>query len=630
MKTEYITVSMVPSGVPPVVHLSQYDVGRPVGFIADTDLDDYTVTVEATRTDGTAITVAVTTDDNVGAFATTATMTNEVDTYGAQIVLTASGIRAASIPIKIVVVQAAMDENAETIEEDASLYEQFTSAMQSAIAEVRAASSTLHSAVNTERTARIEQDGLLQSQIDELVAPSGSAPSEAEVQNARIGVNGLTYDSLGNAIRGQVSDLETAFETVGYEMLSTRVRAYEVNVAGLVFATSTGYDNHFVNVVGGDVVTINAGAYPVYIAFFQVDPLVNVGNTISYSATYSSKINLPSWSSNTYTVPDDTVCLYIQHLNASVDVTPAGVLINGFNIKQSVAESIEGNYWSGKKIVWFGTSIPAGVVNAGDSGGNGAYPTRVGERLGATIFNESLGSSEVRGGTHGSYVSTDDPNGYGGVSAPGLFLSMSLSSSEKEAIYNAWDSKWGNIITWYADDLNFDNIQTYYNSSWDVLLAKYLSGGSVGQCDLYVFDHGFNDQAQGEGYTELADMPSDMTDRTYWIGAMGFLFTKILQDNPKARILIIGHYSSNQNSGTSADTSALCEAQTALAEYWNFPIIKTWEKMGFSFTEFTYDGSTTSAAAQWMPDGIHPSSDSTGAALEHYAEVLYSFMKDVR
>jgi lysophospholipase L1-like esterase len=41
----------------------------------------------------------------------------------------------------------------------------------------------------------------LQSQINQIIAPSGEAPSAAEVQNARIGADGVTYDSLGDAIR---------------------------------------------------------------------------------------------------------------------------------------------------------------------------------------------------------------------------------------------------------------------------------------------------------------------------------------------------------------------------------------------------------------------------------------------
>lgn len=142
MNTQYTRLSMTPSGVLPVIYMSQYDVGRPIGFICDVDLDSYTVTLEATRTDGTAITAAVTTDGNIGAFETTATMTNKADHYGAQLVLSAFGKRVASLPFVMCVVKAEMDENAESIEEDASLYQQYTGTVQGLLAEIRAAIAT--------------------------------------------------------------------------------------------------------------------------------------------------------------------------------------------------------------------------------------------------------------------------------------------------------------------------------------------------------------------------------------------------------------------------------------------------------------------------------------------------------
>jgi len=69
------------------------------------------------------------------------------------------------------------------------------------------ADATLQNNITAEATARTSADTLLQSEIDELIAPSGEAPSAAEVENARIGADGVTYASLGTAIRTQVSNL---------------------------------------------------------------------------------------------------------------------------------------------------------------------------------------------------------------------------------------------------------------------------------------------------------------------------------------------------------------------------------------------------------------------------------------
>ena len=68
--------------------------------------------------------------------------------------------------------------------------------------------------IASEISARQTTDSSLQSQIDQLVAPTGEAPTPAEIENARIGDDGVTYDTLGNAIRGQFSDLKSEISEV--------------------------------------------------------------------------------------------------------------------------------------------------------------------------------------------------------------------------------------------------------------------------------------------------------------------------------------------------------------------------------------------------------------------------------
>lgn len=69
--------------------------------------------------------------------------------------------------------------------------------------------SGLNTDINTEKLARQSTDNNLQAQIDQLVAPSGTAPNPAEIENARIGADGVTYNTLGNAIRTQLTDLKS-------------------------------------------------------------------------------------------------------------------------------------------------------------------------------------------------------------------------------------------------------------------------------------------------------------------------------------------------------------------------------------------------------------------------------------
>ena len=67
---------------------------------------------------------------------------------------------------------------------------------------------TLQGNINSEAATRASADSNLQSQINQIIAPSGEAPSAAEVQNARIGTDGIVYTTLGAAIRNQVGDLD--------------------------------------------------------------------------------------------------------------------------------------------------------------------------------------------------------------------------------------------------------------------------------------------------------------------------------------------------------------------------------------------------------------------------------------
>lgn len=366
LSTQYINLDMTPSGVLPVLYCSQYDIGRPLGMVVynggeAVDLSTYTCTIEATRTDGTAITATVTTDGNIGAFVTTATMTNVADKYPAKLVIVdGDGNRVASLAFVMCVTPATMDENAESIEEDRTLYQQYTGTAQTLISEVKteltveagrakAAEATLQANINSEATARANAvsaeatarqaadaslqsgiaaetsarqaaDATLQMQIDQIIAPSGEAPSAAEVQNARIGVSGVTYQTLGDAIRTQVGDVQ---DMAAFVEIVTESPGYISNIGSISSAGNDKevYTNYFA-VVPGEVIT-----FAVTSPNDRNSVWIAVGERDAYSEWVRRDVLIASVTSAygyyTFTVPDD-IC-YIAYsyrtFNGEVTVT---------------------------------------------------------------------------------------------------------------------------------------------------------------------------------------------------------------------------------------------------------------------------------------------------------------------
>ena len=90
--------------------------------------------------------------------------------------------------------------------------------------------STVMADLGAEINARQSGDSLLQSEIDQLVAPTGTAPNPAEIENARIGADGVTYTTLGDAIRTQVGNLMQDAGAFYYKQTAA-ARLMDINVA---------------------------------------------------------------------------------------------------------------------------------------------------------------------------------------------------------------------------------------------------------------------------------------------------------------------------------------------------------------------------------------------------------------
>ena len=306
-------------------------------------------------------------------------------------------------------------------------------------------------------------------------------------------------------------------------------------------------------------------------------------------------------------------------------------------------------YWKGKKGAWFGTSIPAQ-----------GYPINCGNYLEMTMYNEAQGSSMCRAGRKAH--TPDDPLGdvYGvtGVAWQNICYSLSLNQAEKHDIFINWtterrkanlkeqgyeDSQLTNVVgyanlmsgSFYGEegdetvtypsskpiDIMTDNYITFrkycYACCWDNStdiesgfgeikgkVQKYLDWDNT--VDLWVLDHGHNDNLTSDTDDDFTKVPDDPYDRWTFLGAMNFIIKQIYDFNPRARIVIIGHYES-----TTSDYKRICDGQEVLAAYWNIPIYKCWENFQMAKARVITTNAYWDTSGNWHNSGFNGTNGNT-------------------
>lgn len=272
----------------------------------------------------------------------------------------------------------------------------------------------------------------------------------------------------------------------------------------------------------------------------------------------------------------------------------------------------------GKKIVWFGTSIPAGCYNPSDI--HTSYPMIIGDRLGITVYNEAVPSSPVHG-MRKSQITESNPYGFFAESFSTACLALACTLEEKEWLISHWnDSFWtGGKYT------SMTETQAEYirNTSYEKKLDKYLNVDNFP--DAFVFDVGRNDIWGDEDATYTG------YDRYTFPNAMHFLIDRIYRYRKDAKIRIIGHYSNQERSknDTVVDfPQKVAKCQSDISDMWMLPICKTWEKTGWTNQSVYSSGSSKSMLAWNLPDQLHPHSDTSGKATRHMADIICPFIRD--
>ena len=299
-------------------------------------------------------------------------------------------------------------------------------------------------------------------------------------------------------------------------------------------------------------------------------------------------------------------------------------IFNIYNNIDDLKDAIsEDNQWRGKKIVWFGTSIPANGW-FGDEHPQ-AYPQKVGALLGAEVFNEAIGSSCMHC-KDPARITTDNPYGFN-TNFEASSRCLTNTQAEMTWICDHWNSDiWtsgvpAEMTTWLNNAI--------HSFGYEQKVDKYLTADTFP--DLFIFDHGFNDPTDPEGYYTTYGEYSVYTFR----GAMNFIIQRILQYNPNANIAIVGNYTTGRD---------IVEQQTTIAEDWNIPIAKQWQWLGMSLTkevvddgywnlnngvyEWITDGTnrTYTMKNRLVPDTIHPWTDPTGRNTTKMARYLAKWL----
>ena len=242
-------------------------------------------------------------------------------------------------------------------------------------------------------------------------------------------------------------------------------------------------------------------------------------------------------------------------------------------------------------VLWIGTSIPE----------SSKYPKDAADELNFTVYNKSIGSSGIvlnKGILNNGRDCRD----------------LSETTAEKETRYRASVGT-SEFITDYL----------IKNTCFDSVLIPYIDGTKA-SCKLVMFDHGYNDREQisKEVAKGKNNIDWDSEDRTTYTGAFRYLLKKIYAVDPTILVVIVGYFSAQHT--VEVNCKDVCIMQKWIAEHYHLPIIDTWNLL--SVSDDIILGTNIKQFMQFCPDGVHPSSDTSGRSDKLYSAAIIKAMRD--
>ena len=333
----------------------------------------------------------------------------------------------------------------------------------------------------------------------------------------------------------------------------------------------------------------------------------------------------------------DGIVIVLFRNNSSATVESGDTTFTGVRMTTHTDEVtyVTATYWKDKKIAWFGTSIPAGSY---DEDSANRYPNIVGAQLGATVYNESVGSSSISRTLPTEIDISTNPYGFDTRDfeyAARCLTNTITMQNWLIANYNAGFFT-GNV----PDTMDTATQNRILSYSYENKVDKYLPGGTIGNVDLYVFDHGYNEYYHNRD-VEALETQYGIDTKYCFDGGMNFLIRRILTANPDAKIVIISHYTDNATDSihnTTGFVEEVRDAQKAVCERWSIKFVNIFEKLGWSGQMITTTGYWDSDTHEWVNSGgtsqniqikdihvrdtVHPYTDASGKSNHRIADVI--------